>query len=284
VAGVWTPTDVLVKGSGILNTFGLHRKYVKAIKVRRSNLARMADLGLGASAGLDEAVRASLKRVGISRLTPVQEESLPHLLAGKDCLAKAKTGTGKTLAFLMPTLHRLLRNAGRMPVDEGVDPIRALVLSSTRELALQIVTQAERLCEDLPLNLEIILGGTAINPQRERLDSSILRRSAAYGGTIDLMIATPGRLAEHIRETSGFTDRLAGCEVLVLDEVRRGGAEAGCSIPSRSCLLEELLIVTPFLGGLLVGRRLPARDRKRHLVFAEDAADALLFSDGAEED
>ncbi|KAJ1450714.1 P-loop containing nucleoside triphosphate hydrolase protein [Pelagophyceae sp. CCMP2097] len=174
---------------------------------------------LGASAGLDESVRASLKRVGISKLTPVQEESLPLLLQGKDCLAKAKTGTGKTLAFLMPTLHRLLRSDGRMPVKEGVDPVRALVLSSTRELALQIVAQAERLCEDLPLNLEIILGGTAVNPQRERLDSSILRRSAAYGGVVDLMIATPGRLAEHISSTNGFTDRLAGCEVLVLDEV-----------------------------------------------------------------
>ncbi|KAJ1450716.1 P-loop containing nucleoside triphosphate hydrolase protein [Pelagophyceae sp. CCMP2097] len=178
---------------------------------QRVDVVDDAGSDLGASAGLNSAVRASLKRIGITSLTEIQTASLPLLLEGQDCLAKAKTGTGKTLAFLMPTLHRLLddNESQRIPLKAGVDPIRALVLSSTRELALQIVAQAERLCEDLPLNLEIILGGTAINPQRERLDPAI----------IDLMIATPGRLGEHIRETTGFTERLAGIEVLVLDEV-----------------------------------------------------------------
>ena len=109
---------------------------------------------------------------GITQLTPVQEQCLPHLLSGSDCLAKAKTGTGKTVAFLLPTMHRLLAGAQRVPsLPGGVDPIRAIVLSSARELATQIVTQAEALGQFAPeLNIVSILGGNSINPQRQILD------------------------------------------------------------------------------------------------------------------
>lgn len=111
---------------------------------------------------------------GITKLTPVQEQCLPHLLSGSDCLAKAKTGTGKTVAFLLPTMHRLLAGAQRIPnasLPGGVDPIRAIVLSSARELATQIVTQAEALGQFAPeLNIVSILGGYSINPQRQILD------------------------------------------------------------------------------------------------------------------
>jgi len=93
------------------------------------------------------------------------------------------------------------------------------VLSSTRELAAQIVTQAEALAQFLPdFNVEVILGGSSIIPQREKLDPTS-RGSFPYSGTVDLMIATPGRLIEHIESTTGFESRLLGLETLILDEV-----------------------------------------------------------------
>jgi len=165
-------------------------------------------------------VRALVDR-GVSQLTPVQDACLPHCLAGKDVMAKAKTGTGKTLGFCIPTCERLLRSQHAAPktMPEGIDPIRALVLSSTRELATQITTQAQQLTMHTDLNVDEILGGASITNQRERLDPKIKGFACKYGGTVDLMVATPGRLIEHIESTDGFCQRLLGVEVLVLDEV-----------------------------------------------------------------
>lgn len=161
----------------------------------------------------------ALGDAGVKELTPIQSKCLPHCLAGSDVLGKAKTGTGKTFAFLVPTFERLARSAG-VPLPDGVDPVRALVLSSARELGTQIVTQAEKLAAALPhCNVETIMGGASVTPQRERLDPSIVERfSAQYGGAIDLMVATPGRLLEHLHTTNGFAARLGGVEVLILDE------------------------------------------------------------------
>ena len=163
----------------------------------------------------DSLVRA-LAEAGVAELTPVQAGVLPHCLAGQDVLAKAKTGTGKTLAFLVPTVERLLCRAA---AETGVDPVRALVISSARELGTQIATQAAKLTASQSFTIETIMGGSSITPQRERLDPSLLvRSSCVYTGGVDLMIATPGRLIEHINTTDGFSARLASCEVLVLDE------------------------------------------------------------------
>ena len=160
----------------------------------------------------------ALADAGVEELTPIQSSVLPHVLAGADVLAKAKTGTGKTFAFLVPTVERLLRSTAA-PLPGGIDPVRALVLSSARELGTQIVTQAKRLGDSLPaFSIETIMGGSSIIPQRERLDPAVVGSSCPYGGAIDLMIATPGRLIEHINTTDGFAARLAACEVLVLDE------------------------------------------------------------------
>lgn len=170
--------------------------------------------------GVSDPLVRALIAAGIVQLTPVQVACLPHCLAGGDVLAKAKTGTGKTLAFLIPTIQRLLQSA-RVPLEE-VDPVRAIVLSSTRELAAQIVAQAKMLTSCLPecFNVESILGGSSITPQRERLDKdSIPSGEFRYGGIVDLMIATPGRLMEHIESTPGFEFRLLGLQTLILDEV-----------------------------------------------------------------
>lgn len=179
----------------------------------------MPTLALAAPGIREELVRA-LADAGVKELTPIQSECLPHCLAGSDVLAKAKTGTGKTFAFLLPTFELLARSNSRRPLPSGVDPVRALVLSSARELGTQIVTQAEKLAASLPqYNVETIMGASSVTPQRERLDPSIAERfSAQYGGVVDVMVATPGRLIEHLHSTSGFAARLAGVEVLILDE------------------------------------------------------------------
>lgn len=166
----------------------------------------------------EELVRA-LNDVGITALTPVQVACIPACLEGRDVLAKAKTGTGKTLGFLIPSCERLVRSARPLQGD-GIDPIRALVLSSTRELATQITTQARKLTSRLSgFNVEEILGGASITNQRERLDPLVARFACKYGGTVDLLVATPGRLLEHIQTTENFASRLKGVEILVLDEV-----------------------------------------------------------------
>lgn len=167
--------------------------------------------------GVREPLLRALKTTGISGLTPVQVACLPHCLAGSDILAKAKTGTGKTLAFLIPTVELLQRGAAA--TNDGIDPVRALVLSSTRELAAQIVTQAKGLSQFLPgFNIEIVLGGSSIVPQRQKLDPTS-DGEFPYSGTVDLMIATPGRLIEHLGNTHAFKSRLLGLQTLVLDEV-----------------------------------------------------------------
>ena len=163
--------------------------------------------------GVSEPLCATLTGMGITKLTQVQSATLPHCLDGEDVMAKGKTGTGKTLAFLLPTVERLLRSAGNGPsMADGTDAVRTLVLSSTRELATQIVSHAEKLTAQLPsFNVESILGGASIIPQRERLDPNLPERcSDKYGGTVDLMVATPGRLLEHIESTDGFCARLMG--------------------------------------------------------------------------
>jgi superfamily II DNA/RNA helicase len=167
--------------------------------------------------GVSEPLVQALIASGVKSLTPVQLATLPHCLAGNDVLAKAKTGTGKTLAFLIPTVERVLKS-GPPQLVNGRDPIRALVLSSTRELANQIVAQAERLLALVPgFNVECVLGGSSIIPQRERLDPDCIGQFR-YGGAVDLMVATPGRLIEHMDSTAGIEDRLRGVATLVLDE------------------------------------------------------------------
>ena len=111
-----------------------------------------------------------------------------------------------------------LKACNTAEVVDGHDPVNIIILSSTRELANQITTQAKMVASALGLNVDCILGGTAINPQKERLDPTI-KGQFKYGGVVDIMIATPGRLMEHIDSTSGFVERIGQCKILVLDEV-----------------------------------------------------------------
>ncbi|TYZ64924.1 hypothetical protein PybrP1_001147 [[Pythium] brassicae (nom. inval.)] len=151
--------------------------------------------------------RAIVQDLKYERLTIVQNETFPHILGGKDVLAKAKTGNGKTIAFLLPVIENLV-NAGR--------PARAipvLVISPTRELALQIATEARRLTKFHALSISCFVGGSSINKDVRSLTSET---------PLDILIATPGRLLDHIgQDTGSLRAKLAKTSVLILDEADR---------------------------------------------------------------
>ena len=159
------------------------------------DLLRFADLDM--SPGL----RRNIASLGHEFATPVQTASMPALLAGEDVVAKARTGTGKTLAFLVPTIERLLTSE-----RAGKGQIRALVLSPTRELAAQIAEAADSLTADTKLRSVCIFGGTSMSKDRRLLS-----------GDVDLLVATPGRLWDHM-QNEGLVPRLGGLQTLILDE------------------------------------------------------------------
>lgn len=135
-------------------------------------------------------------------MTQVQAETLPPILAGKDCLAKAKTGTGKTLAFMIPAIERI-RTARYS--DNG--KIKCLVLSPTRELAGQITSETSGLLTyDNSLRVTTVVGGTNINK-----DLKALR------GTVDFLVATPGRLLDHLQNYE-LAPKMSDLDFLIFDE------------------------------------------------------------------
>jgi ATP-dependent RNA helicase RhlE len=154
---------------------------------------------LGLSAGLLRAVADQ----GYREPTPVQRQAIPVILQGRDILAGAQTGTGKTAGFTLPLLQRL----GAMPRANGRRGVRALILTPTRELAAQVQQSVRTYGRHLPLSSEVIFGGVKINPQIDRL-----RRG------VDILVATPGRLLDHVGQK---TLDLSRVEILVLDEADR---------------------------------------------------------------
>ena len=148
---------------------------------------------------LDPALLRGLKEQGFTRPTPVQEAAIPIALTGRDVLACAATGSGKTAAFLLPILHHLMNKPRRKT--------RALVLSPTRELAAQIVAQLEGLAVHTPVTSAVVIGGVGMGPQEH-----------AFRSGVDVIVATPGRLLDHLKEPYA---KLDGVEFLVLDEADR---------------------------------------------------------------
>jgi len=152
--------------------------------------------------GLNEVVLSALQPLGYENPTPIQEQAIPHVLEGKDILGSAQTGTGKTAAFSLPIVHTL---SSRPSKTQGRSkPIRALVLTPTRELASQIDENVRNYCKNSNLRSTVVFGGI---PQRRQVDT--LRRG------VDILIATPGRLLDLCNQ--GHI-RLQDVEFLVLDE------------------------------------------------------------------
>ncbi|HUE85395.1 MAG TPA: DEAD/DEAH box helicase [Vicinamibacterales bacterium] len=154
--------------------------------------------------GLSPALTSPLARLGYTRPTPVQAASIPVVLTGSDLLARAQTGTGKTAAFGLPMIDRLLVRAGRFSASRKP---RGLVLVPTRELAVQV--HASLVSFGLPVKLRAaaIYGGVGIRPQIQALQRGI-----------DIVVATPGRLLDHVQQR---TIDLSGVEILTLDEADR---------------------------------------------------------------
>src|SRR5262245_44116917 len=149
--------------------------------------------------GLDPALQRALRELGFARPTPVQKDAIPPALAGRDVLACAMTGSGKTAAFLLPIVQRL------MPKGRGVT--RALVLAPTRELAAQVDAHLAELAVHTPVRGAAVYGGVGMGPQEH-----------AFRSGVDVIVATPGRLLDHFRHPYAS---LRGLEVLVLDEADR---------------------------------------------------------------
>jgi len=153
------------------------------------------------SLSLAEPLLMAVRKLGFEQPTPVQQQAIPPALEHKDLLVSAETGSGKTAAFLLPTLHHLLTLSTRKPGT------RALILAPTRELAQQIFKQCQQLIEFTDLKVGIITGGDDF-----RLQQNMLRRNT------EIVIATPGRILELMeQEIPNFTN----LEILILDEADR---------------------------------------------------------------
>jgi len=147
-------------------------------------------------------VHQGIEKVGFTELTPVQEESIPLALSGKDVAGQAQTGTGKTAAFLISLFARLLRQKRR---DKHAP--RALIIAPTRELVVQICEDARGLGEFCPLVIQPIFGGVDYDKQRQ-----------ALRGGVDIIVATPGRLIDYYKQK---VFSLKAIEALVIDEADR---------------------------------------------------------------
>lgn len=137
-----------------------------------------------------------LKKAGITKPMPVQEQVIPALFAGKDVIARAQTGTGKTLAFLIPLMEK---------IDANKKYVQALIIAPTRELAMQISTEAKKLAGETGIKILPVCGGRDLEQQKHKMQN-----------VTHIMVGTPGRLLDHIRR--GNTS-LGGVSYLVLDEV-----------------------------------------------------------------
>ncbi|HEK1177269.1 TPA: ATP-dependent RNA helicase RhlE [Proteus mirabilis] len=156
------------------------------------------------SLGLSEALLCAIDEQGYKTPTPIQQQAIEPILAGKDVLASAQTGTGKTAAFTLPILEKLATSAEK---TKGRKPVKALILTPTRELAAQIADNVKAYSRYLPIRSLVVFGGVSINPQMMKLR-----------GGVDVLIATPGRLLDLEHQNAVDLSRV---EVLVLDEADR---------------------------------------------------------------
>ena len=154
------------------------------------------------SLGLSQALLKAISKKGYTTPSPIQQKAIPAVLQGKDVLASAQTGTGKTAGFTLPLLHLLSENP-----KEKYKPIRALILTPTRELAAQVYANVKEYSEFLNLRSAVIFGGVNQKPQ-----------AATIRQGIDVLVATPGRLLD--LETQGLVS-LKRVEIFVLDEADR---------------------------------------------------------------
>ena len=156
--------------------------------------------------GLSEPLLKAVAGQGYEIPTPIQAEAIPAVLEGRDVMAAAQTGTGKTAGFTLPILHRLT-NGNERSRQQGRRPVRSLIVTPTRELAAQVEESVKTYGGHLPLRTAVVFGGVNINPQINKLRHGV-----------DILVATPGRLLDLYGQGAVRFDSL---EVLVLDEADR---------------------------------------------------------------
>ncbi|KAL2612799.1 hypothetical protein R1flu_024491 [Riccia fluitans] len=157
-------------------------------------------------------IRALHEIMGYQKMTKVQEATFPVILEGKDVLAKAKTGTGKTIAFLLPSIEAILKATASSDLRGGRCPVHVLIICPTRELATQAATEAKTLFTyHKRMDAQIVIGGTNINTEANNLQKN----------PCQVLVATPGRLLDHMRSSKEVVMQLSKLKVLVLDEADR---------------------------------------------------------------
>ena len=156
--------------------------------------------------GLDPSILRAIAEQGYTTPTPIQVQAIPIALQGKDLMGAAQTGTGKTAGFALPILQRLLPMSSPS-VSPARHPVRALILTPTRELADQVAENVRVYGQHTSLRSTVVFGGVDMNPQTEALRAGV-----------EILIATPGRLLDHIQQR---TTSLAQVQILVLDEADR---------------------------------------------------------------
>src|SRR5260221_11230073 len=159
----------------------------------------MSDLSTFSGFGLHPDLLRGVRELGFTRATPIQQQAIPPAMEGRDVLACAMTGSGKTAAFVLPILHRLAGKPRRTT--------RALVLTPTRELAAQIEEHLSALAMHTPLSGAAVFGGVGMGPQEH-----------AFRVGVDVIVATPGRLLDHFRFPYA---KLPALEILILAEADR---------------------------------------------------------------
>ena len=159
-----------------------------------------------ASLGLDELLQRAVADQGYTLMTPIQAKAIPIVLAGRDVMGAAQTGTGKTAAFSLPLLHKMLRhqNASMSPARH---PVRALVIAPTRELADQVAANISLYAQHSKLRVAVVYGGIDMKPQTAELKAGV-----------EVLVATPGRLLDHIEAKNCVLNQV---EYVVLDEADR---------------------------------------------------------------
>ncbi|MDB5999651.1 MAG: box helicase, partial [Rhizobacter sp.] len=159
-----------------------------------------------ASVGLDPVLQRAVAQQGYTVMTPIQAKAIPLVLAGRDVMGAAQTGTGKTAAFSVPLLQKMLKheNSSASPARH---PVRALVLAPTRELADQVANNIKAYAQHSKLRVACVFGGIDMKPQTAELKTGI-----------EVLIATPGRLLDHIEAKNCS---LSQVEYVVLDEADR---------------------------------------------------------------
>ncbi|UYO92862.1 DEAD/DEAH box helicase [Pollutimonas sp. M17] len=158
------------------------------------------------SFGLHPSILLAVAETGYTTPTPIQAQAMPNVMDGRDVMGAAQTGTGKTAAFTLPILHRLMQFANTS-ASPARHPVRALILTPTRELADQVAASVSIYSKATPLRSAVVFGGVDIGPQRDAL-----RRGC------EILIATPGRLLDHIEQKNV---NLSQVGILVLDEADR---------------------------------------------------------------